>query len=102
MSPLDQIAAVDKVTPAEAACLFVESGMHSAEEWRDLGIMGRGRLIAARRAAAAQALADQGRDVDAARAYATVDGGRAWSRLMAETVGARVAQLLHERRTHGQ
>lgn len=102
MSPLEQVAAVDKVTPAEGAALFVESGLVSAEEWRDLGIMGRARLIAARRAAAAQALADQGRDVDAARAYASVDGGRAWARLMAQTVGARVAQLLQERRAHGE
>lgn len=105
MSPLDQIAEVDKVTPAEAASLFAESGLASVDEWLGLGIMGRARLIAAKRTREAQALADAGQDVAAARRYASVDGGRAWARLMAATVGAKVAQVLRERQGglgHGQ
>lgn len=98
MSPLDKVSEIDKVTPAEACALFVESGLTSADEWLALGIMGRVRLIAAKRARVAQALADSGQDVAAARAYASIDGGRAWARLMAQTVGAKVAQVLSERR----
>jgi hypothetical protein len=97
VSPIEQVAAVDKITPAEASALFVESGLSSVDEWLGLGLMGRARVIAAKRSREVQALEDAGQDVAAARLYASVDGGRAWARLMAATVGAKVAQVLRER-----
>lgn len=99
---LEELAVQDAVTVDEAAALFVESGLSSLNEWSGLGTRGRARLVLARRTArtmaAVEQLAAQGQDLAAARAYASVDGGRAWARMAAEAAGRGVSESLARQR----
>jgi hypothetical protein len=94
---LQGIASADDCSTAEAAAILVENGVTlTAEDWRTLDTSSRAALTVAKRMAKATALAEQGRDIDAARAYAQIDGGVTAARLMAEAAGRGVAQALRE------
>ena len=101
MSWLETVARTDEVSPAEAVSLFVESGLASAAEWVALGTKDRARLIASRRLAAGQTIADRGQDLAAAISVADLDGGRQAARVMAHHAARGVAHALAARREKG-
>ena len=89
MSWLLAVRSADDLDLAEAAAFVVEAGVViSAREWAELGPPERAAIIAARRVRATaelrERLLDQGRDLDAARLDAPLDGGVAFARLAAE------------------
>jgi hypothetical protein len=97
VSWLRDIAAADGLTLAEAAAYVVELGVVvSAEDWLNAGTEARAALVGAKHAARVAALNAEGRDIDAARAYATVDGGRTAARLLARAAGEGVARALRQ------
>lgn len=96
---LHEIAAADSCEPLEAALALVANGVTlSVDDWRTLSTRGRALLTASRVAAKSDALDEQGRDLDAARAYAALDGGQRAARLMARAAGEGVARALRERK----
>lgn len=98
MGWLYDVACADALEVLEAAALLVENGVAlTAEDWRTLSTKERAALTVARRAAKAGALQEAGRDLDAARAYAAIDGGVSAARLMARAAGEGVARAMRER-----
>ncbi len=105
MSDHDWLTAIswaDRCEVHEAAAVLIENGVSlTAEDWRTLTTAGRAALTVARRAAKAAALFERGNDLDGARAYAQVDGGRTAARLMARAAGEGVARALRQAREAG-
>jgi hypothetical protein len=95
---LQAIASADECSVLESAAVLVENCVTlTAEDWRTLDTASRAALTVARRGAVAGALEGQGRDLDAARAYASIDGGVSAARLMARAAGQGVARALREK-----
>jgi hypothetical protein len=99
VSWLQDIANTDGVSLGEAASYVVALGVHlDVTAYLDAGRDGRAALLAAQHAAHVARLQAEGRDLDAARAFAPVDGGRTASRLMCEAATHGVARALRSTR----
>lgn len=95
MSWLQDISDRDEITLEEAAYYAVIAGVAlDVSDYMDLGKEGRAALLAAHTMVHAGELEAEGRDLDAAKALAHVDGGRSAARLMARAAGEGVARAL--------
>ena len=85
MNWLQTIADEDHSGLEEAAVHFVLSGATmSATEWANLEPAGRVAIRVAQQVVRVRQLEDSGQDLQAAREFATIDGGRQAARLRAQ------------------